>query len=126
MSRIRLVAIGAVLLFALTANAQHGYHRSGAQNGVPTAEEQLKLFTATLNLSRDQQAKIKPILNDLHNATEKLVRDQGLSHEQRMSQVRAWRLKTDRRIREVLNDQQKKELDQVEHEPHPELHGSVK
>jgi len=33
--------------------------------------------------------------------------------------------KADKKIREILNDDQKKKLDQLEQEPHPELHGSL-
>ena len=29
------------------------------------------------------------------------------------------------RIRDILNDDQKKKLDQLEQEPHPELHGNL-
>jgi len=39
--------------------------------------------------------------------------------------VRPWREKADKRIREILNDDQKKKLDQLEQEPHPELHGNL-
>jgi Spy/CpxP family protein refolding chaperone len=93
--------------------------------GVPTAEEQMKLFTTRLDLSNAQQAKVKPILDDLHDATVKLVEDRSLSQEERAQQVGAWRIKTDKRMREVLSEEQRSKLDQVEREPHPELHGSV-
>lgn len=136
MRRIRLFASGSMFVFALTMvtqqngaadnpYSQDGHHQSSAQNGVPAAKEQMKLLTARLDLSRVQQAKIKPILDELHDATVKLVRDQSLSREERMDQMGAWRRKTDKGIREVLNEEQQKKLDQVEHEPHPELHGDV-
>jgi hypothetical protein len=39
--------------------------------------------------------------------------------------VRACREKADKKIREILNDDQKKKLDQLEQEPHPKLHGNL-
>jgi len=38
--------------------------------------------------------------------------------------VRACREKADKKMREILNDNQKKKLDQLEQETHPELHGA--
>jgi hypothetical protein len=91
---------------------------------VPTAEGQLKFLAAKLDLSSDQQEKIKPILQDLHNATVKLFQDENMSRDESLSKVRDSRFSADRKIRAVLNDDQKKKLDQLEQEPHPELHGN--
>ncbi len=48
-----------------------------------------------------------------------------MSREERLGHVRAWREKADKKIREILNDDQKKKLDQLEQEPHSELHGNL-
>ena len=48
-----------------------------------------------------------------------------MSRDERMDNVRASRYKADRQVRKILNDDQKKKLDQLEQEPHPELHGNV-
>ena len=131
MNRTRLLAIG-MLTFALTAVAQQATKpadrpaASGADSTVvPTAEVQLKFLTAQLDLSSDQQEKLKPILQDLNSATVKVVQDQSLSHDERMSKLRDSHYAADKKIRVFLNDDQKKKLDQVEHEPHPELHGNI-
>ena len=156
MNRPRILAIATVLLFALSAVAQHasarsalalrvsshilgtvqgtsqedphnadGHGANAAENAVPTVESQMKLFTDKLELTAEQEAKLKPVLDDLHDATLKLVQNDRMSNEERMNNMRMWRMKTDKRIREFLSDEQKKKLDQVEHEPHPELHGDV-
>ena len=41
-----------------------------------------------------------------------------------LGKVRACREKADKKIREILNDDQKKKLDQLEQEPHSGLHGN--
>ena len=130
MNRSRLIAIGIMLMFALTTVAQQtapGGPAKGVSgdSGVPTVETHLKLLTEKLDLTGDQQAKIKPILQEMQDATQKLMQDESLSREDRMGKVRACREKADKKAREILNDDQKKKLDQLESEPHPELHGNV-
>ena len=130
----RLLAIGTLLMVALTAPAQqtrpagtdkekHG--QGDAQEGVPTVESQLKVLTEKLALTGDQQAKVKAILQELHNATLKLVRDKSLSQEERLAKVRPQRYKADKQIREILSDDQKKKLDQYLQGPHSEMHGNL-
>ena len=121
MNRVRLLAIGTIVMFALTVVAQQTI-RPGV--GVPTVQGHLKVLTEKLALTGDQQTKVKPILQALHDATQKLEQDEGMSSEERMGKVRASREKADKKIREILNDDQKKKLDQLEHEPHPGLHGN--
>jgi Spy/CpxP family protein refolding chaperone len=132
----RLLAIGTMSIVALTAPAQqtatgpagtdkeeHG--QRGAQDGVPTVETQLKVLTEKLDLTGDQQAKVKAILQELHDATLKLVRDKSLSREERLAKVRPQRYKADKQIREILSGDQKKKLDQYLRGPHSEMHGNL-
>jgi Spy/CpxP family protein refolding chaperone len=132
----RLLAIGTMLIVVLTAPTQQTATRPGgtdkeehaqrgAQDGVPTVESQLKVLTEKLDLTGDQQARIKPILQELHDATLKLVRDKSLSHEERLAKVRPQRYKADKQIREFLSDDQKKKLDQYLQGPHSEMHGNL-
>lgn len=122
MNRIRILAFGSLLLATLAATAQQSNPKTA---GVPTAAAQMKLLTVSLDLNDDQQHKIKPMLDDLHEATMKLVEDESLSREDRMTRVGNARRSADEKIRLLLNDDQKVKLTQLEHEPHPELHGTV-
>ena len=126
MTRVRALAIGTVM-FALTTVAQQTTPSNSIPAGhdVPTAQEQLKVLTERLDLTSDQQAKIKPILQDLHDATVKIIADKSLSREERLAKIKPRRYETDKRIRAFLNDDQKKKLDQFEQEPHPEMHGNL-
>jgi Skp family chaperone for outer membrane proteins len=119
MNRFRLLAIGTTMMLALTLVAQ----QTARPGGVPTVQGHLRVLTEKLALASDQQTKIKPILQELHDTTLKLVQDESMSQEERMGKVRASREKADKKIREILNDDQKKKLDQLEHEPHSGLHG---
>ena len=127
---MRLLAIGTMLILALGAGAQQSAGTASSpaavqHPGVPTAEGQLKFLTDQLTLTSDQQEKLKPILVDLHEATVKLIEDHTLSPDERMNHLREWRWKTDKNMRVLLTDTQKKKLDQLYQEPHPELHGDL-
>ena len=134
MNRYRLFTLGTVLIFALATHVQLATATAGApaknlSNGqgarLPTVETQLKVLTEKLSLTSEQQEKIKPILKELHDTTEKLAQDKNLSREERLSKVRPQRYKADERIRAILNDDQKKKLDQYEQGPHAEMHGNL-
>ena len=128
MKRICSLALGIVLLLGWPALGQ----RPGTStlpvtdgSGIPTVKAQMKLFTTRLDLSGDQQTKLVPILEDLHDATARAVHDESKPARERLLQVHTARLAADRKIRVILTDEQKSKLDEIEHEPHPELHGTV-
>jgi Spy/CpxP family protein refolding chaperone len=136
MNRFHSIAIGTILIFALVAPAQQAATANGAtnesehgqlgtQDGVPSVDEQLKVLTTKLDLTADQQARIKPILQDVHDVTVKISQDQSLSREERLARVRPIRYKAHDQIREILNDEQKKKLEQYMQGPHPEMHGNL-
>lgn len=78
-----------------------------------------------LALTAGQRAKIKPILQHLHDVTENVIEDHTLSHEERLARVRPQRQMADKRMREILSDEQKKKLDQYEKGPDQEMHGTL-
>jgi Spy/CpxP family protein refolding chaperone len=121
MNRVRSLAIGAMLMFALTTVAQQATTAGSAKREVPAVEEHMRLLAAKLDLTADQQTQIKPMIQEMHDATEKVVEDTSLSREEHRARMRAIHSKADKEIREVLNDYQKKQLDQLEQES-PEMH----
>jgi len=124
----RTFAAGALLLFVIPAFPQQPAADIAAvtdSDGIPTVAAQMRLLSTRLELSDDQQGRLQPILQDLHNATVKALHDESSSPQDRMASVHAERLRTDKRIRDFLTDDQKRRLDQVEQEPHPELHGNI-
>jgi Spy/CpxP family protein refolding chaperone len=131
MNRLRLLAIGSVLLIAPGMLAQQtaptGEPAKGAAQGVvlPDVGDQLKVLTQKLDLSVDQQPKVKTILEELHDASLKLMQDESTSHEELLSKVRSLRMNADRKIRKILSDDQKKKLDQYLRGPHAEMHGNL-
>jgi hypothetical protein len=132
----RVLTIGTMLIVALTAPAQQTATRPGgtdkdehgqsaSQDDVPKVGQMLKVLTEKLDLTGDQQARIIPILQKLHDTQQKLVQDKSLSREERLARVRPQRHEADKQIREILTDDQKKKLDQYLQGPHPEMHGNL-
>lgn len=132
MNRFHALVLGTILIFALNVPAQQSVTapgssegQPGAQEDVPTAGEQLRVLTQKLDLTDDQQAKIRAILDALHDATVKISQDQNLSREERLAKVRPIRYKAHDQIRAILNDEQKKKLEQYMQGPHTEMHGNL-
>jgi len=131
MNRIRVLAIGSMLLIAPAMVAQQttqtGEPARGTPQGVvlPDVGDQLKVLTQKLDLSVDQQPKVKAILQELHDASLKLMQDESTPHEELLSKVRPLRMNADKKIREILSDDQKKKLDQYLQGPHSEMHGNL-
>ncbi len=128
MSRIRLLVTGTILMFALTTVAQQTTTSSNAHDsmgGGPTVEKQLTLLTEKLDLTADQQAKTKNILQQLDETTQKIMQDESMSRDERMGNVRTCHHQADKELRAILSDDQKKRLDHFEQEPHPEFHGNA-
>lgn len=132
----RLLAVGTMLIIALvmpsqriaaapggTETDQQG--QRGAQDDVPMVGQMLNVLTLKLDLTAEQQARITPILQKLHDIQQTLVQDKSLSREERLAKLRPHRYKADKEIREILTDNQKGKLDQYLQGPHPEMHGSL-
>jgi Spy/CpxP family protein refolding chaperone len=91
-------------------------HHVGGRHGMPSADDQLKHLSQTLNLSDDQQAKLKPILEDQHKQMQQLWNDNSMSRQDRFSKMRGLRENADTQIKSVLNDDQQKKFDQMREE----------
>jgi hypothetical protein len=131
MNRIRLLAIGSMLLIAPGVLAQQtaptGEPANRPAQGVvlPDVGDQLKVLTQKLDLSVDQQPKVKTILQELYDASLKLMQRESTSHEELLIKVRPLRMNADKKIREILSDDQKQKLDQYLQGAHAEMHGNL-
>jgi Spy/CpxP family protein refolding chaperone len=132
----RLLALGTTFFIALAVPAQQavagpagaqgdGQGQSTTQSDVPVVGQMLKVLTEKLDLTAEQQAKITPILQRLHDIQRALVQDKSLSSEERLARLRPQRYKANEDIREILTDVQKGKLDQYLQGPHPEMHGNL-
>jgi Spy/CpxP family protein refolding chaperone len=141
--RMKLIRLFAVLVafslvplaFAQTSSGQdqdqkndqqqehrHGGHR-GMQGGMGDPDQHLQMLTKQLNLTQEQQEKIRPILQDQHTKMEQLEQNSSTSKEDRRSQMQQMHQDTVSRVKEVLNDDQKAKFDKMQQNMMEHRHG---
>ena len=82
-------------------------------------------MTSQLNLTTDQQAKIKPILESESQQMQALHQDSSLSREDRMSKMQQIRQGTNEQIKPILtSDQQQKFQEMMSHQGRGGPHGA--
>lgn len=93
-----------------------GMGRGMGHRHMASVDEQLEHLTKKLKLSDDQQAKLKPILEDQRKQMEQIHNDSSLSREDRFSKMQELRQSSDTQIKSVLNDDQQKSFDKMREE----------
>lgn len=79
-------------------------------------DERLQMLTKQLNLTDDEQAKIKPILVDEQKKMEDLRNDSTLSQQDRFQKMRDIREDSSKQIRSNLDETQQKKFDDIQKE----------
>jgi protein CpxP len=122
------LALGTVLIFGAGAMAQAQDNSAAAaappppqQQGAPgyghrgmDPARQLDRLTRRLNLTDDQRAQIKPILEERQQKMMAIFQNQSLTQGDARAQMREIHADTHKRIMAILNDQQKQVFRQME------------
>jgi Spy/CpxP family protein refolding chaperone len=119
MKLMRLVTLLAACLFAMAAVAQqnppaqaNGDHKHGQMGpGMGNVDDHVKELTTKLNLSNDQQAKVKSILEDTHQQMDTLAKDQSISKDDKHAKMKELHELVHSKVRDVLTDDQKPKFD---------------
>ncbi len=77
-------------------------------------DQQLQRMTQTLNLTEDQQQKIKPILENQSTQMQGLHQDTTMSREDKMAKMQQIRQGTNEQINGILNPDQQKKWEQMQ------------
>jgi len=88
----------------------------------PSIDEQVATLTQELTLTPDQQGKVKTILEDQHQQAMTVVNDNALPREEKVQKIHAIRESTIGKVRGLLDDNQKKKLDEMLQEPNVPPH----
>ncbi len=92
----------------------HSHGRGmGQGHGMMSVDEHLQMLSQKLNLTDDQKAKIRPILEEHLKERDTVMKDQSLSMEQKHEKMKASMEAAHAKIDPILNDEQKKELAQM-------------
>lgn len=120
-------AFAALSLPALAQSSPAGTtgEGQGKHHGMPSVEERVQHLTKALNLSDDQQAKVKSILEDQKNQMQSLRQDTSMSQQDRRAKFQQIHEASTQKIRATLNDDQKAKFDQMQaqHKEHMGTHG---
>ena len=85
--------------------------QSQQQAGRPSVDDQVKMLTQELNLTPEQQTKMKNVLDNQHQQAMTIINDSSLAREDKIQKIRSLRETTITQARSMLNDDQKKKLD---------------
>ncbi len=111
------LALGAGALAQAPGNSQAPPQQQGStaygHRGMDP-ERQLNRLTRRLNLTDDQRAQIKPILEERQQKRMVILQNQSLTQGDARAQMRVLHEDTHGRIMAVLNDQQKRKFERIE------------
>jgi periplasmic protein CpxP/Spy len=93
-------------------------------HGPMSPDQKLQMMTKQLNLTSDQQEKIKPILESESQQMQTLRQDSSLSGEDRMSKMRQIRQSTNEQIKPILNSDQQQKFQEMMSHGHGGSHGA--
>jgi Spy/CpxP family protein refolding chaperone len=85
-------------------------------------DEQLKRMTKDLDLTADEQAKIKPILVDEQKKMEDLRNDSGGDRQAMRQKMMQIRQDGNDQVRTLLDDKQKEKFDKLEQQREGRMH----
>jgi periplasmic protein CpxP/Spy len=120
MKLMRLLTLLAACLFAMAALAQQnppaqesGDHKHSGQMGsrMGTTDDLMKDLTTKLNLTADQQSRVRAILDEHHQQAKATMDDQSLSKEDKHAKMKSMHDSVHSKVREVLTDEQKPKFD---------------
>jgi len=92
---------------------QGGMAGGRGMRGPMSPDQMVARLDQRLHLSDDQKTKIRSIMEDRQTSMEKLRSDTSLSDEDRRAKMRQIFTEHNDQIKNVLNDQQKQEFDQM-------------
>lgn len=96
---------------ASTADKHAGMHQKGE-----SAEQHLQMLSEKLNLTDDQKAKLKPILQDQMQQMKAVREDSSLSEDQRRTKMKSIHESLHDQINAVLTPEQQAKFKQMQHD----------
>lgn len=108
---VAIMILLGIKMLAAAPLPQYGGRRMHRQS---TPQQQLDRMSKQLHLTKDQQAKIKPILLEQHKQMMALRQDTSLSRQERFARFRELRSHTFQEIHPILDAKQQKKLEKMQ------------
>jgi Spy/CpxP family protein refolding chaperone len=131
MKLMRLLTLVAACLFSMAALAQQtppaqesGDHKHSGHMGpgMGNVDDHVKELTAKLNLTADQQTKVKSILEENHQKIQSTTKDESLSKEQKHARMKEMHESVHAQVRNILTDDQKPKFDAMVKDMEDRMH----
>jgi Spy/CpxP family protein refolding chaperone len=115
---LALLLVVPILPGAATAAAYQGggYGGGGGRGGPVSPDEQVKRMSKALDLTAEQQSKLKPILVDQRKKMDDVRNDSSLDRRAMRDKMMQIRQDANDQVRALLNDKQKEKFDKMEQE----------
>jgi len=139
MKAIRLFTLLAACLFAMAALAQQnppaqpsgdqkqgGHGHMGMGPGMGNVDDHVKELSTKLNLTADQQTKVKAILEEHQQQMQAMMKDDSMSKEDKHAKMKSMHDSIHAKVREVLTDEQKPKFDAMVKDMENNMHGHDK
>jgi Spy/CpxP family protein refolding chaperone len=91
---------------------------AAAPHNMPSVDDHLHMLAQKLELSDEQQSKARPIITAMQDEMEKVTDNKSLTHEEATAKTHEAFMKADKKFRELLTDEQKRKLDEMEQQMH--------
>jgi len=88
---------------------------------LPSPDEMVDVLGSKLNLSDDQKAQIKPIIEERRQKLQALRSDTSMRPFPKKRKMKSIFDESDKKIKAVLNDEQKKQYAQIEQQMREEI-----
>jgi len=135
MKSIRLLTLFAACLFAMAALAQQnppaqpsGDQKQGGHGhmGMGNVDDHVKELSTKLNLTADQQTKVKTILEEHHQQIQAMMKDDSMSKEDKHAKMMSMHDSVHAKVRDILTDEQKPKFDAMVKDMENNMHGRDK
>ena len=133
-SRMKRSLVCALLAMTLVCGGtalyaqQDTMSQSGAQEAhhmPPSADQRLQHMTKMLNLTPDQQQKIKPILENEQSQMQSLHQDTSMAPQDRMAKAKQLRQSSNEQINQILTPEQQQKWSQMQAQHEHMGHGAA-
>ncbi|MHB8521193.1 MAG: hypothetical protein ACYDH9_10595 [Limisphaerales bacterium] len=100
------IVLGSLMAFGPQGNAADNQGQTQAGGRRQTAQERMKKLAADLDLTQEQQDKLKPVFQERNKKQRELRQDTSLSAEDRRAKAKTIRDDTAKQVKAILTPEQ--------------------
>ena len=119
------MACGGTAVFAQQDNMSQGAQSAPPAHHMMSPDQRLQHMTQMLNLTSDQQQKIKPILENEQTQMQALHQDSSMSQQDRRAKMQQMHESTREQINAILTSEQQQKWQSMQNRHMEHMHGGM-